>query len=72
MEKTVLKNATIRAMGVMLLMVYVILDAIQAGKGITAATVCNTRHSLFKDSTKFNSKDFFGSHLFLKKGISDI
>lgn len=39
MDKTVLTNATIRAMVVTLLMVFVILDAIQAGKGITAATV---------------------------------
>lgn len=42
MDKTVLTNATIRAMVVTLLMVYAILDAIQVGKGITAATFVST------------------------------
>lgn len=65
MDKTVLTNATIRAMVVTLLMVYAILDANKAGKEITAATVCYTRNFIFNDSTKLNSKVVFGSHLFL-------
>lgn len=44
MDKTVLTNATIRAMVVTLLMVHVILDANQAGKEITAATPVTTEH----------------------------
>lgn len=62
MDKTVLTNATIRAMVVTLLMVYAILDAIQVGKGITAATVCYTRNFIFNE---IQFKGFFGSHLFL-------
>lgn len=49
MDKTVLTNATIRAMIVTLLMVHVILDAIQAGEGITAALVCYIRNFIFHD-----------------------